>query len=134
MAHYNNRLKMCRLFLAGLVSLSILASSGCYIYTDKKGVANKWRDDTLPAFEKSRTTQAEVVELLGPPSQVIGLRDQTVFYYMFENTKGKGVVFLLYNWGARTTIYDRAIFFFDRNGILTEYAYSLERIPYEEDL
>lgn len=69
---------------------------------------------------------------LGPPSQVIALHDQTLFYYLREQLATKGLFLLLYNQMRENVSYDRAIFFFDRKGILTDFAYSAETIPYEE--
>ena len=74
------------------------------------------------------TTQAEILEALGPPSQVIGLRDQTVFYYLQEQSKGRGAIFIVYNQVSEKVVYDRAIFFFDSGGVLRDYALSRESI------
>jgi hypothetical protein len=75
-----------------------------------------------------QTTESDIIKALGPPSQVIGLRDQTVFYYLTEHRKGKGAIFIIYNWVKEDTIYDRAIFFFDQNGVLRDYGFSKEEI------
>ncbi len=64
------------------------------------------------------TTQAEVLDLLGPPSQLISLRDQTVFYYLTEEMSGKGQIFIVWNQVSAESKYDRAIFFFDAGGVL----------------
>jgi hypothetical protein len=57
------------------------------------------------------------------------LQDQTVFYYLTENMKGKGKIFIVWNDLRAETRYDRAIFFFDADGVLQEFAFSKERIP-----
>jgi outer membrane protein assembly factor BamE (lipoprotein component of BamABCDE complex) len=101
---------------------------GCASFERNQGVANAWRDPSVAAPVRGQTTESDIIEALGPPSQVIGLRDQTVFYYLTEHRKGKGAIFLIYNWVKEDTIYDRAIFFFDRNGVLTEYGFSKEKI------
>lgn len=121
-----------RVFVSSLLTLLLLVAVGCASWKGEKGVVNKWRDESVPPFEKGRTTQSEVVEALGPPSQVIGLNDGVVFYYMLENTKGSGLFLLIYNTRDVSIRYDRAIFFFDENGILTDYGYSHESAPYEE--
>jgi outer membrane protein assembly factor BamE (lipoprotein component of BamABCDE complex) len=101
---------------------------GCASFERNQGVANAWRDPSVAAPVRGQTTESDIIEALGPPSQVIGLRDQTVFYYLTEHRKGTGAIFLIYNWVKEDTIYDRAIFFFDRNGVLTEYGFSKEKI------
>lgn len=115
------------------ISICCLISFGaCANYTTQQGVQNKWRDESLPRVQIGKTTQAEVAKQFGPPSQVIALNDQVIFYYLLEQKKGKGAFFIIYNWSDNKTTYDRAIFFFNNNGILTDYAYSLEEIAYEE--
>lgn len=101
---------------------------GCASFERNQGVANAWRDPSVSPPVVGQTTESDIIEALGPPSQVIGLRDQTVFYYLTERRKGKGAILLLFNWVKEDTIYDRAIFFFDRNGVLREYGFSKEQI------
>lgn len=116
-----------------LISIYCLISFGaCANYTTQQGVQNKWRDESLPQVQVGKTTQAEVAKQFGPPSQVIALNDQVIFYYLLEQKKGKGAFFIIYNWLDNKTTYDRAIFFFNNKGILIDYAYSLEKVAYEE--
>ena len=112
--------------------LVVLSLTACGISTQQQGVFNKWRDSATPSFEKGITTQAEILTILGPPSQIIGINDQVVFYYMLERIKSQTAIFIVFNWTKKNINYDRAIFFFDQNGVLTEYAFSLEQIPYEK--
>ena len=132
--HCNNNPSITgRLFLCCLTALFLIAAVGCATWTDQKGVINKWRDDSVPPFEKGRTTQSDVIEALGPPSQVIALKDQVILYYLYEDMEGRAALFILFNWIKQRHRYDRAIFFFNEERILVEYAYSVERAPYEEE-
>ena len=119
---------MQRIFI--LIILLFL-SSGCSIYGNQRGVINKWRDQSLPQFQKGVDTQTDVVQTLGPPSQIIGVNDEVVFYYLSERASGKSVILILFNWHSEKVLYDRAIFFFDQKGMLKEYAYSLEKLPFK---
>ena len=115
---------------AAVASLSLLwLGSGCASKDSQMGVQNQWRAQPAPVFEKGRTTQSEVMQALGPPSQVIGLQDRTLFYYLREQTKTKSLFFVVYNQIRERVGYDRAIFFFDKQGVLTDFAYSKEAIP-----
>ncbi len=118
------------LVLGGLGCAFLLA--GCASWKGDAGVENVWRSDALPPWVAGETTEAQVADALGPPSQIIGLERETVFYYLREQKKGKGVILLLWNWGEQKTRYDRAIFFFDEKGVLTKYSYSPEALPYED--
>lgn len=111
-------------YIAVLVMAAFLP--GCTSRRGEKGVENLWRSPGIPAWEVGKTTDGEVLEELGPPSQIISLEDGIVYYYMQENSRGKAYYFLIWNRSDETVRYDRAIFFFDRNGILTKFAYSPE--------
>ena len=102
--------------------------SGCANYGAVDGVDNLWREVPIDEFEKGVTTQAEVLELLGPPSQLISLQEQTVFYYLTEEMSGHGKIFIVWNQASAKSQYDRAIFFFNMDGVLQEFAYSKEEI------
>lgn len=106
---------------------------GCASYSGNNGVENRWRSEQVPEWAVGKTTEQEVVDFLGPPSQLISLKNETVYYYLREHKNGKGLVTLIYNWGHQDLTYDRAVFFFDDQGILTKHSYSLEALPYEED-
>lgn len=119
-----NTLSTNRVTAVLLVSLLF----GCASFGSVDGVDNLWREVPVDTFERGVTTQANVLEMLGPPSQLIRLQDQTVFYYLTEKTSGKGKIFILWNQVSAESEYDRAIFFFDLEGVLQEFAYSKEQI------
>lgn len=116
-----------------IMALSIAALSGCASWQSENGVDNIWRAEGSPEWIEGKTTEAEVAQILGPPSQIIALEDETVFYYLREHKQGKGLILLLWNWGATTAVYDRAIFFFDGKDVLTKYSYSREALPHDSD-
>ena len=116
----------------GLVSLLLFGLTGCVAFGKQQGVKNTWRADGL-VLEEGVTTQAEVAQRLGPPSQIIGLEGQTVFYYVRERSKGRGVILLVYNHIKHEVDYDRAVFFFDSAGTMTSYSFSDEQFPLPEE-
>ena len=86
-------------------------TSGCASYGSVDGVDNLWREASVDQFKKGVTTQADVLEQLGPPSQLINLEDQTVFYYLTQQMSGDGQIFIVWNRVRASSKYDRAIFF-----------------------
>jgi len=96
--------------------------SGCVNYNRESGVENLWRDN--PKFVKGQTTASEVLAKLGPPSQVMNLGDKTIFYYMREEVSGEGIILLVYNNNKEVTSYDRAMFIFNTDNTLEDYAFS----------
>ena len=109
--------------------LSIALLAGCAQYENRRGVEVSWQGDAVAGLVRGQTTRREVLQLLGPPSQVIALGDETVLYYLFERSEGEGIVLVLYNRMQIDTRYDRAILFFDENDRLSDFA---TRIQAEE--
>ena len=85
--------------------------------------------EAVAELVRGQTTRQGVLQLLGPPSQVIALDDETVLYYLFERSEGEGIVLVVYNRMQIDTRYDRAILFFDQNDLLSDFA---TRIQAEE--
>ena len=115
--------------ILSLLAICLLSLTACVSKRNEMGVRNYWRDPAVPAFEKGRTTQSDVMHALGPPSQVIALQDQTLFYYLREQSRTKAMILLIYNQTRQQIDYDRAIFFFNKQGILTDFSYSAEAVP-----
>ena len=84
---------------------------------ESNGGGNLWRTDPPPVFQIGHTTQSEVMHALGLPSQVIALNAQTLFYYLREQQKLKSLSVIIYSHSRERIMYDRAIFFFDPNGL-----------------
>ena len=114
-----------------LLFLPVLLLAGCISGKSDSGVLNTWRDEALPPFEPGTTTQAEVARALGPPSQLIDLGNQVIFYYLRERKRSKGFILIVYNKNEERVLYDRAIFFFNRSGVLEDYALSREVMEYD---
>ena len=102
-------------FCAGLLS-------ACAQYENKRGVDVNWQTSVTDTLVKGKSKREDVLTLLGPPSQVISLDDESVLYYLFEHSRGDGLILIVYNRMRINTRYDRAIFFFDANDVLTEYS------------
>ncbi len=105
------------IYLCGSAGLA-----GCVRYQSSAGVKNTWREIPKDQIQKGITTQADVLEWLGPPSQVIALGEQTVFYYLSQVQSGQSRILIVWNDTKELTRYDRAVFFFGQDGVLTEFS------------
>lgn len=103
-------------------SLLTAGLGGCAQYENKRGVEVTWQETVTSHLARGKTTRKEALALLGPPSQLISLEDETVLYYLFERSKGNGLILIVYNRMKIETHYDRAVLFFDENDILTDFA------------
>lgn len=113
---------MKRAALLIYLSLSLGLLGGCAQFDSKRGVEVNWQSEVTDKLIRGESTRANVLALLGPPSQVIALDGETALYYLFEQSKGDGLILIVYNRMRIDTRYDRAIFFFDENDVLTEYS------------
>ncbi len=111
-----------------LFSMGVGLLSGCVNVSSERGVEKRWgKEDMANAsvqWTQGKTTKSQVLKDLGPPSQVVEVGDETVFYYLREKVSGRGLIFLIYNDVRVEAGYDRAIFFFDRQGRLNDFAVS----------
>lgn len=102
--------------------LLIILSQGCAQYENKRGVDVNWQTSVTDKMVKGETTRKDVLTLLGPPSQLIALDEESVLYYLFEHSEGEGLILIVYNRMKINTRYDRAVFFFDENDVLSDYS------------
>jgi outer membrane protein assembly factor BamE (lipoprotein component of BamABCDE complex) len=110
--------------LARLLVLAVCSGllGACAQFESKRGVDVNWQSAVTEQLVTGKSTRKEVLALLGPPSQVIALDDESVLYYLFEHAEGEGLILIVYNRMHIDTRYDRAIFFFDGNDVLTEFS------------
>lgn len=106
-----------------------LCTAGCTRTTSQRGIEPVWRALPADALIVGQTTQSTVLELLGPPSQVITHDSGQIFYYLHELSTSRGLILVVYNKSETDTSYDRAIFFFDTDGLLVDYAISAPARP-----
>ena len=124
---------MKRTFLLTAMLLSLALLQACAQYDDKRGVTVNWQDTAMASLVIGTSTRKDVLTLLGPPSQVISMAGQSAFYYLYAHSEGEGLVLIVYNRMRIETQYDRAIFFFDDDEILTEYSTYIHDDTDDED-
>ena len=114
--------------LLAAILLSTMLTA-CVQYENKRGVDVTWHSSATSQLVKGESTRRDTLALLGPPSQVIALGDETVLYYLYEKSAGEGLILIVYNRFDVQTKYDRAVFFFDENDLLTEYSSQISADP-----
>jgi outer membrane protein assembly factor BamE (lipoprotein component of BamABCDE complex) len=100
---------------------------GCVNVRSDRGVEALWRGADEEAFQPGETSRSQVMKILGPPSQILTVGTGSAFYYMLETTRAEGLILLIYNDRDEKTTYDRAVFFFDENELLTDYSLSAKQ-------
>jgi hypothetical protein len=79
----------------------------------------------LEGFSPGSTPAAEVVEVFGAPSRMVKLSNGNAYVYERSVSKGTGIWLMLLSFGNYETQYDRVVFFFDNEDILTHYGLSM---------
>jgi outer membrane protein assembly factor BamE (lipoprotein component of BamABCDE complex) len=106
------------------LAITLLLCSACSSTRSERGVETRWHELQNGAFQEGQTTRKEVLVALGPPSQIVTMQHETALYYMLERTQGTGVTLVVYNFRREHSVYDRAVFFFNLDGVLTDFAYT----------
>lgn len=120
---------MNRFYKVIITALLLTLVSSCVNYSRDSGVENLWR--TPQSFNNGVSTSKDVLAALGPPSQVLAVGKQTVYYYLKEQVTREGLILIMYNETTEVSTFDRAIFFFDEKGLLEDFSYSKLAQPSE---
>lgn len=107
-----------------IAALVFPALQGCAALSSQRGTENLWRSADASQWKPGETTDKDILNVLGPPSQLISLNDEVVYYYMLEKTKKRTMIFFVYNTTKEAVTYDRAMFIFDKAGLLKKYSLS----------
>jgi len=79
----------------------------------------------ISQLQAGKSTSADVLRLLGAPSEVIELGNKSAWLYQSQNTKQMGLWLLVYGSYGEDTQFDRCWVFFNENGMLTHYGDNL---------
>ena len=115
-----------------LSACALLAA--CSVGSRQAGVENTWRTPgVVDGFEPGVTTIDDIMEALGPPSQMIDLEAGPMLYYLLERSDTEGLTLVVYNTQTIRVKYDRAAFLCDRDGVLRRMSFSEEVISKGDD-
>jgi hypothetical protein len=102
----------------------ILLCAGCAMFGKSKehhGFDARWLDQCTAGT----TTAADVVKLFGAPSNMVELSNGNAYVYERSVSKGTGIWLIILSFGNYETQYDRVVFFFNNEDILTHYGLSM---------
>ncbi len=107
-------------FLLFFIPLFLLA---CTIGSREVGTSKQWSFDKI---QLNITTEKQVLESFGPPSliDIKSMKERTIYYYWVEKLKNKSLYLFVYNYWNVDIKYDRAMFIFNKDGILEYYGVS----------
>jgi outer membrane protein assembly factor BamE (lipoprotein component of BamABCDE complex) len=105
--------------LAAVLALALAGASSAGCFVGRTQVSAPLSRQRLAELHPGTTTAAEVVELLGAPTEVVQLGHRSAYRYEYELQKQAGLyllVVVLFNNDQKS---DRAWIFFDEHGTLT---------------
>ena len=117
--------------LALLALAAVLTGvAGCGGSNVQAGIPNRWRADQA-SFVVGRTTVDDVLGRLGPPSQIVPLREGSIYYYVLQETSTSTINAIVYESTDTDVVYDRALFHFDAKDVLVRVSMSPNVIDYD---
>lgn len=104
---------MLRLIPAALV---LLLSTGCFLSKTKEDVP--WNQEEVAMIEAGTTTKAELLQLLGPPTEIIRLLNTDAFIWRRHIEKNTGTFLLLINMERSDRQFDAITAIVNKDGIV----------------
>jgi len=100
-----------------LAAASILALGGCYF--SKKIDDRSFNPTAVAQIQVGKTTKAEVLQLLGPPREIIRLLESEAYMYVHSIEKNTGTFLLLVNLNRTDKQYDSVAVIINRQDVVT---------------
>lgn len=104
-----------RCFIILVAAMGVL--NGCYV--SKKKDDRPWRAEVAASIQVGKTTKAEVLQLLGPPKQIIRLLESEAYMYVASVEKNSGLVLLVLNLSRSDRQYDAVTVIINRQDVVT---------------
>ena len=104
-----------RRYLVLAAALGVL--NGCYV--SKKKDDRPLRSEVVAAIQVGKTTKAEVLQMLGPPKQIIRLLESEAYMYVAAVEKNSGLVMVLLNLSRSDRQYDAVTVIINRQDVVT---------------
>ena len=97
--------------------LLLLLSTSCYF--SKTQEDRPWSAEAVSTIEAGKTTKAEVLKLLGPPTEIVRLLESEAYIYRHAMEKQTGTFLLIINMRRVDRQYDAVTVIINRQDIVT---------------
>lgn len=116
--------QLTRLFRGTALLAVVVLASGCF--TARDTVNEPLEAEKIARLRPGETPAAEVVELLGAPTEVVQLARRSAYRYDYTNSKRSGLFLFVANFINEDTRSDRLWVFFDDDQILSHFGVTLQ--------
>jgi hypothetical protein len=103
----------------------MISLSGCAVIGRGKDYRS-FDEQGLAQIEPGQTTAMEVTKIFGAPSQIVKLTNGNAYIYNRSLSKATGLWLILVTFVNYDTQYDRMVFFFNPNDVVTHYGSSFK--------
>ena len=93
---------------------ALLLLPGCFVSKDLQ--ERTWDASAVEKLEVGKSTRADVLRLVGAPTEVIKLLDSDAYVYEHTVTKTTGMFLILFNTNRQDRQFDRVTVIVDRKG------------------
>jgi outer membrane protein assembly factor BamE (lipoprotein component of BamABCDE complex) len=116
---------MGKKYLAAIFLAVVAFLSGCAVIGRGKD-HRPFDEQGLAQLKPGQTTTLEVTKIFGAPTQVVKLSNGNAYLYNRSLSKATGLWLALVTFVNYDTQYDRLVFFFNQNDVLTHYGSSFK--------
>jgi outer membrane protein assembly factor BamE (lipoprotein component of BamABCDE complex) len=99
------------------LAAALFVLNGCYF--SRKKDDRPWPIEVVSQIEVGKTTKAEVLQLLGPPKQIIRLLESEAYMYVASVEKSSGLVLVVLNLSRNDRQYDAVTVIINRQDVVT---------------
>jgi outer membrane protein assembly factor BamE (lipoprotein component of BamABCDE complex) len=103
-----------KLTLAALVPALL---GGCYFGKSKDD--RPWNRESVDRIQAGKTTKAEVLQILGPPKQIVRLLESEAYMYTHTVSKDTGTFLVILNFSRSDRQYDAITVIINRQDVVT---------------
>ena len=100
-----------------LAAAALFALGGCYF--GKKNEDRTWDPALVARIEPGKTTKAQVLQLLGPPQQVVRLLESEAYMYTHSIEKATNTFLVVLNLSRTDKQYDAITVIINRQDVVT---------------
>src|SRR5215510_11616463 len=99
------------------LAAALAVLNGCYV--SKKKDDRPWPPEIVARIVVGKTTKAEVLQLLGPPKQIVRLLESEAYMYVASVEKNSGLVLVVLNLSRSDRQYDAVTVIINRQDVVT---------------
>ena len=108
-----------------ILLIFLVTGSGCAVIGRGKDF-RPMDERALAKIEPGKTTAADILQLFGPPTQIVKLSNGNAYIYDRSLSKATGLWLVVVTFANYDTQHDRVVFFLNNQDLVTHYGSSFK--------